>query len=65
MHIGLPFYKKVYDGGFLLNALLAEASSRCCALTSLELGVALADDVECAFALHDLAVCVTALHGGE
>lgn len=51
--------------GFLLNALLAQAGSGSRALTSLELGIALADDVEGALALHDLAVSVAALHGCE
>ena len=50
---------------FLLNALLAEAGAGCRALTSLELGIALADDVERTLALHDLAISVAALHGGE
>ena len=49
----------------LLHALLAEASAGRRALTSLELGVALADHVERALALHDLAISVTALHGCE
>ena len=53
------------DGVKLLHALLAEASAGRRALTSLELGVALADHVERALALHDLAISVTALHGGE
>lgn len=49
----------------LLNALLAEARAGGGTLTSLELGVALADDIERALALHDLAVSVAALHGCE
>ena len=53
------------DGVKLLHALLAEARAGRRALTSLELGVALADHVERALALHDLAISVTALHGCE
>ena len=49
----------------LLNALLAEACAGRRALTSLELGIALADHVERTLALHDLAVSMTALHGCE
>ena len=55
----------VLAGRGLLHALLAEASAGCSPLTGLELGVALADDVERTLALHDLAICVTALHGSE
>ena len=50
---------------FLLHALLAEAGAGRRALTSLELGIALADHVERTLALHDLAVSMTALHGCE
>ena len=57
--------RKAGDGVKLLHALLAEARTGCRTLTSLELGVALADHVERAFALHDLAISVTALHGCE
>ena len=49
----------------LFNALLAQASAGSGALASLELGVALADDVERTLTLHDLAISVAALHGGE
>ena len=49
----------------LFDALLAEASSFGSTLAGLELGVAPTDDVEGAFALHDLAVFVTLLHGQE
>ena len=49
----------------LFNALLAQASAGGRALASLELGVALADDVQRTLALHDLAISVAALHGGE
>ena len=49
----------------LLNALLAQASAGGRALASLELGIALANDVERTLALHDLAISVATLHGGE
>ena len=49
----------------LFNALLAQASAGGRALASLELGVALADDVQRTLTLHDLAISVAALHGGE
>ena len=49
----------------LLNALLAQAGAGGRALASLELGIALADDVQRTLALHDLAISVAALHGGE
>lgn len=49
----------------LFNALLAQASAGSGALASLELGVALADDVQRTLTLHDLAISVAALHGGE
>ena len=49
----------------LLHALLAQASAFGSALTCLELGVALADDVEGALTLDDLAVFVALLHGHE
>ena len=49
----------------LLNTLLAQASAGGRALASLELGVALADNIERTLALHDLAISVATLHGGE
>ena len=49
----------------LFNALLAQASAGGRALASLELGVALADNIERTLALHDLAISVATLHGGE
>ncbi len=48
-----------------LNPFFAEACAGSGPLASLELGVALADDVERTLALHDLAICVAALHGSE
>ena len=49
----------------LLHTLLAQASAGGRALASLELRVALADDVEGTLALHNLTISVAALHGGE
>ena len=49
----------------LLHSFFAEASSLGCALTGFELGVALADNIERAFALHDLTVFVALFHGEE
>jgi hypothetical protein len=49
----------------LLNALLAEACAFGRTLARFELRVALTDDVEGTFTLHDLAVFVTLLHGQE
>ena len=51
-----------YEIRGLLNALFAELSSASCALTCLELRVSLADNVECAVTLNNLAVFVAALH---
>ena len=51
--------------GKLLHALFAEARAGSGTLASLELRIALADDIERALALHDLAVSVAALHGCE
>ena len=51
--------------GELLHAFFAEASSFGGTLAGFELRVALADDVEGAFAFDDLAVFVAALHGEE
>ena len=65
LSVNYPRRKAVGDGVKLLHALLAEARTGRRALTSLELGVALADHVERALALHDLAISVTALHGCE
>ena len=60
-----PFSTCGCAAGGLLNTLLAQARAGSRALTSLELGVALADDVERTLTLHDLAISVAALHGGE
>ncbi len=49
----------------LLDAFFAEARAGSRALAGFELGVALADDIERTLALHDLAVCVAALHGSK
>jgi len=49
----------------LLNAFFAEAGSLGGTLAGLELRVALADDVEGAFAFDHLAIFVAALHGEE
>ena len=49
----------------LLDTFFAEAGTLGGTLTCLELGVALANNIECALALHDLAVFVTAFHGHE
>lgn len=48
--------------GELLHTFFAHAGACCRALTSFELGIALADNVQRAFALHDLTIGVTALH---
>ena len=53
------FLKSVLGQG-LLDALFGKAR----ALAGLELGIALADHIQRALALHDLAVCVAALHRG-
>ena len=62
---GLLFSVRGESAPGLLNTLLAQASAGSRALTSLELGVALADDVERPLALHNLAISVAALHRGE
>lgn len=49
----------------LLNTLLAQARAGRSALTSLELGVAFANNIEGSFALDHLAVGVASLHGGK
>ena len=49
----------------LLHALFAEAGAFGGSLAGLELRVALADDIERAFTLHDLAVFVALFHGEE
>jgi len=59
------FLRAVLYRAGLLNTLLAQASAGGRALASLELRVALADDVEGTLTLHDLTISVTALHGGE
>ena len=51
--------------GKLLHALLREAGANGRTLASLELRVALADDIHRSFAFHDLAIGVTALGGSE
>jgi hypothetical protein len=48
-----------------LQTLLRETCAGSCSLTSLELGVRLADHVNRSFAFHDLAIGVTALGGGK
>lgn len=52
-------------GTALLEALLGKAGARSGALAGLELRVGLADHIHGALALHDLAVGVAALGGGE
>ncbi len=49
----------------LLHPFFAEARAGGSALTSLELRIAFADNVERTLALHDLAVGVAALHGSK
>ena len=53
------------EGLYSLDTLLAEAGAGGSALASLELRVALADHVKRALALHDLAISMASLHGGE
>jgi hypothetical protein len=48
-----------------LQTLLRETRAGSRSLTSLELGVRLADHVNRSFAFHDLAIGVTALGGGK
>ena len=57
------FLKSVLGQG-LLDALFGKARACRSALAGLELGIALADHIQRALALHDLAVCVAALHRG-
>ena len=49
----------------LLDAFFAETCSLGSSLAGLELGVALANDIEGALALDDLAVFMALLHGQE
>lgn len=49
----------------LLNAFLAQAGTLGSTLTCFELRVALTNNIESAFALHDLTVFVAPLHGHE
>lgn len=49
----------------LLHAFFAQACTGSSTLTGFEFRVALANDIQCALALHDLTIGVTALHGGE
>ena len=65
LYSGLLFSCVRISRAGLLNTLLAQARAGSRALTSLELGVALADDVERTLALHNLAISVAALHRGE
>ena len=64
-HAGLLSHAADAIRNGLLNALLAQAGAGGRALASLELGVALADNIERTLALHDLAISVATLHGGE
>ena len=57
------FLKSVLGQG-LLDALLGKTRTCRGALAGFKLGIALANHIQRALALHDLAVCVAALHRG-